>query len=174
MRNVKRILAMALALVLIVGLLPTMAFAAEKTVEADFEGNSVTEYLFFATDRHTNTSVIGNIINNMEKVIGENELDYLGLGGDMVGSGNNHPAYNSSTVLAEVTGATSSLDAANVDIVAGIHDMNVTDDAGIVLPYQGGGAQIYEGDSYYVYGVEEYCISDDSNESNWKPSLRLL
>ena len=103
----------------------------------------------------------------METAIGENELDYLALGGDMVGSGNSHPAYNSSTVLGEVTGATSSLSATNVDIVAGIHDMNVTDDAGIVLPYTKGGAQIYSGDKYYVYGVEEYCISEDSNESNW-------
>ncbi len=125
------------------------------------------DYLFLATDRHADTSVIGNIINNMESVIGENELDYLGLGGDMVGSSNNHPSYNSSTVLSEVTGATSSLSADNVDIVAGIHDMNVTDDEGIVLPYKGGGAKIYEGKRFYVYGVEEYCISDDSNESNW-------
>ena len=149
---------MLLVLVMLVGLMPAAAFAAT---------DEDTDYLFFATDRHTNTSVIGNIINNMESSIGENELEYLGLGGDMVGSGNSHPTYNSSTVLGEVTGATSSLKATNVDIVAGIHDMNVTDDSGIVLPYQGGGAQIYEGDRYYVYGVEEYCISDDSNESNW-------
>ena len=153
----KRLFAMLLCVMLVVGMLPTTVFAAE----------SDTDYLFLATDRHANTSIIGNIINNMEKTIGENKLDYLGLGGDMVGSGNSHPAYNSSTVLAEVTGATSSLSASNVDIVAGIHDMNVTDDAGIVLPYQKGCAEIYEGDKFYVYGVEEYCISDDSNESNW-------
>ena len=149
MRGMKRILAMLLAVVMVVGLIPATVFAAD----AD------TDYLFFATDRHTNTSIIDTMINNMEKKIGENNLEYLGLGGDMVGSGNSHPTYSSSTVLKEVTGATTSLSAANVDIVAGIHDMNVTDDAGIVLPYSGGGAQIYEGDKYYVYGVPESCIS---------------
>ncbi|MBQ8830713.1 MAG: VWA domain-containing protein [Oscillospiraceae bacterium] len=154
----KRILSFFMCIMLIVGLLPmgAIAFAASDT-----------EYLFIATDRHANTSIIGNIINNIESNIGENEIDYLALGGDMVGSGNSHPAYNSSEVLGEATGATTSLSAANVDIVAGIHDMNVTDDAGIVLPYQGGCAEIYAGDKYYVYGVEEYCISEDSNESNW-------
>lgn len=139
----------------------------EADAPAAYSANDNIDYLFVATDRHTNTTIIGNIIDNMESAIGENELDYLGLGGDMVGSGNSHPGYNSSTVLEEVTGATSSLDADNVDIVAGIHDMNVTDDAGIVLPYTEGGAQIYEGDKFYVYGVEEYCISDDSGESYW-------
>ena len=118
-----------------------------------------TDYLFIATDRHTDTSIIASMINAMEANIGENELDYLALGGDMVGSGNSHPAYKSSEVLGEVTGATSSLDASNVDIVAGIHDMNVNDDAGIVLPYTSGGAQIYEGTRFYVYGVPESCIS---------------
>lgn len=156
---------MALALALLVGILPMSVFAAEAPD---------TDYLFFATDRHTNTTVIGNIINNMESVIGDNKLEYLGLGGDMVGSGNSHPAYNSSTVLAEVTGATTSLSAKNVDIVAGIHDMNVTDDSGIVLPYKGGCGLLYEGDKYYVYGVEEYCISDDSDEDNWSAQAQAF
>lgn len=134
-------------------------YAVETVADEPVNDKADTDYLFIATDRHTNTSIIATMINAMESKIGENELDYLALGGDMVGSGNSHPAYNSSTVLGEVTGATSSLSAANVDIVAGIHDMNVNDDAGIVLPYQGGGAQIYEGDKFYVYGVPESCIS---------------
>ena len=68
----KRLIAMLLCLGMVVSMVPVSAFAAENT----------TEYLFLATDRHTNTSIIGNIINNMESVIGENELDYLGLGGN--------------------------------------------------------------------------------------------
>ena len=154
-------------------------FSASCTVNVG-EGETVVyaddtiDYLFLATDRHTNTSIIATMINNMEKNIGENELDYLGLGGDMVGSGNTHPAYDSSTVLSEVTGATSSLSATNVDIVAGIHDMNVNDDAGIVLKYQGGGAEIYEGNKFYVYGVEEYCISEDSDSSNWSAQAQAF
>ena len=215
MNEMRRVLALLLCAVMLVGILPVGALAAETETTAPSEtvaeakateaaaaavettGTAAiettaattvatedpygielidedpvndkvdTDYLFVATDRHANTSVIGNIINNMESAIGGNELDYLALGGDMVGSGNDHPTYSSSTVLAEVTGATSSLDETNVDIVAGIHDMNVNDDAGIVLPYTKGGAQIYEGDNFYVYGVEEYCISEDSNESNW-------
>ena len=156
MKTMKRVLSFLLAAVIVLGLVPVSVFAAQETVTGSFED---THYLFFATDRHTNTSIIGEMIDAMEKSIGENNLEYLGLGGDMVGSGNDHPPYNSSTVLGEVMNATSSLNASNVDIVAGIHDMNVTDDAGIVLPYSGGGAQIYEGEDYYVYGVPESCIS---------------
>lgn len=139
-------------------------FTATCTVtvgEGEWSGyaDDTTDYLFLATDRHANTSILAAMINAMESSIGENTLDYLALGGDMVGSGGDHPTYNSSTVLGEVTGATSSLSAVNVDIVAGIHDMNVNDDAGIVLPYSGGGAQIFEGNKFYVYGVPESCIS---------------
>ena len=142
------------------------AAAAVDTADTAATAADTTEYLFIATDRHANTSIIGNIVDNMETQINDT-LDYLGLGGDMVGSGNTHPAYNSSTVLAEATNASTALSAENVDIVAGIHDMNVTDDAGIVLPYKNGSAQIYEGTNYYVYGVEEYCISEDSDATNW-------
>ena len=153
MKKFKKMLAWLLALSMVAGYLPANTMTAEAANDKD--------YLFLATDRHTNTSILATMINAMEDDIGENELDYLGLGGDMVGSGNNHPEYNSSTVLSEITGATTSLSATNVDIVAGIHDMNVNDDAGIVLPYSGGGAQIYEGNNYYVYGVPESCISGD-------------
>ena len=142
------------------------AAAPVDTADTAATAADTTEYLFIATDRHANTSIIGNIVDNMESQINDT-LDYLGLGGDMVGSGNTHPAYNSSTVLAEATNASNALSAENVDIVAGIHDMNVTDDAGIVLPYKNGSAQIYEGTNYYVYGVEEYCISEDSDATNW-------
>lgn len=163
MRNrLKRFVAVLLvaAMVLNVGPMNVIVNAITEGVQA-LAANDDVDYLFFATDRHTNTKIIATMINNMESDIGENKLEYLGLGGDMVGSGNEHPSYNSSTVLAEVTGATTSLSAANVDIVAGIHDKNVNDDAGIVLPYSGGGAQIYEGDKYYVYGVTEGCISGE-------------
>lgn len=164
-KGLKRFLAILLttAMVLNIGPVSTIVNALVDGVKA-IAAEEDTDYLFFATDRHTNTSIIATMINNMESKIGENKLEYLGLGGDMVGSGNSHPTYNSSTVLGEVTGATTSLSAANVDIVAGIHDMNVNDDAGIVLPYSGGGAQIYEGDKYYVYGVPEGCISDEVSD----------
>lgn len=212
MKEMKRVLALVLCFVMLVGILPVGALAAEtettapsETVaeaaaseaaaavettaatteatdatdateetdgddayaiaEVSYEASS-TDYLFVATDRHANTTIIGNIIDNMESNI-QAQLDYVALGGDMVGSGNSHPEYDSSEVLAEVTGAASYMFASNVDIVAGIHDKNVNDDADIVLPYTGGGAQIYEGEDFYVYGVEEYCISDDSTESYW-------
>ena len=144
-------------------------FSATCTVkvgeaEAVVYANDNVDYLFIATDRHTNTSILATMINAMEAKIGENELDYLALGGDMVGSGTNHPSYNSSTVLSEITGATTSLSATNVDIVAGIHDVNCTDSAGILLPYGEGGAKIFEGNKFYVYGVPESCISGGDEE----------
>ena len=156
-----RVLSFLLALCMVLGMVPMQVFADDDltTAEGSFAYTGTTEYIFVATDRHANTSILATMIDAMEAKIGENELDYLALGGDMVGSGDNHPTYKSSTVLSEITGATSSLSAANVDIVAGIHDMNVNDDAGIVLPYSGGGAQIYEGKNFYVYGVPESCIS---------------
>ena len=168
MKRMRSLLALLLCIVMVVGMVPTSVFAAEAAVDTD--------YVFVATDRHTDsgTSNLGSMVNAMEAVIGDNKLEYLGLGGDMVGSGGTHPAYNSSTVLGEVTDVTDSITAENMNIVAGIHDMNVNDDAGIVLPYQGGGAPLYEGDKYYVYGVEEYCISKDSNEDFWKAQAQAF
>lgn len=108
-RKLKSYIAMLLVAIMIFNAAPISAITAYAADDTD--------YLFIATDRHTNTSIIGTMINNMESDIGENKLEYLGLGGDMVGSGNDHPSYNSSTVLSEVTSATTSLSAANVDIV---------------------------------------------------------
>ena len=68
----KRVISLMLCLVLAVGCLPISALAAEEDPD----------YLFLATDRHADTSIIGTLINKMESVIGENELDYLGLGGN--------------------------------------------------------------------------------------------
>ena len=119
MRNrLKRFTAVLLvaAMVLNVGPMNVIVNAITESVQALAAED--TDYLFFATDRHAKTRIIDTMINNMESKIGENKLEYLGLGGDMVGSGNEHPSYNSSTVLAEVTGATTSLSAPNVDIVA--------------------------------------------------------
>ena len=204
MKEMRRVLALVLCMVMLVGIIPANAFATEDDVTAEelasavtgekavaeeseeqtpsageiqqlvsapeaaptVEANNNVDYLFIATDRHANTSVIGDIINNMESNIGDNELDYLALGGDMVGSSNSHPSYNSSTILDEVTTATGSLNASNVDLVAGIHDVACTDDAGILLPYGNGGGLLYSGDKFYVYGVEEYCISEDYNYSD--------
>lgn len=172
MRRGKKILSVLLVLSMIMGMLPMNVLAAEVTGNFTTEDSGTsgeTSYLMIATDRHANTTIIGSIIDNIESQLDQqNVLDYLGLGGDMVGSNSSHPAYNSSTVLGEATAATSSLTADNVDIVAGIHDINVTDDAGIVLPYDTtmngtceGGAQIYEGSNFYVYGVPESCISGE-------------
>ena len=159
-QTTKRLISFVLCFVMVLGMLPVLSLNADAA-----EGD--VSHLMFASDRHANTTVIGNVINNVESAIGEDELDYLALCGDMVGSGESHPSYNSSTVLSEVEAATSSLNAENVDIVAGIHDVNVNDDAGIVLDYMGGGAVVGEGADYYVYGVEEYCIAEESDAENW-------
>lgn len=52
----KRILSFVLAVVMVLGLLPGLPMAASAAGD--------THYLMFATDRHANTQVIGNIINS--------------------------------------------------------------------------------------------------------------
>ncbi|MBQ6851039.1 MAG: bacterial Ig-like domain-containing protein [Oscillospiraceae bacterium] len=119
------------------------------------------DYLFVATDRHHIATAMGPMINGMEEDIGENELDYLALGGDIDSTANDDPEYKTSKILAEVTAATSSIDATNMDIVAGNHDDGTNDDVGIFLDNPEAGL-LYEGDKFYVYGVTADCIYNGS------------
>ena len=102
MKEMRRVLALVLCMVMLIGIVPAAAFAQESEAPAEesgytdlgtktaAEGNEQqdplpeviqqlvsmpesalavdakadVDYLFIATDRHTNTSVIGNIINN--------------------------------------------------------------------------------------------------------------
>ena len=141
----KRFASALLVLVMIFTFIPATAFSAFATETA-----SAVDYLFMATDRHENTSVIGNLLTQMENEVGDGAIDYVGLGGDMV---NNTNSYNTSTILSEVTAVASNLGAEAVDIVyAASHDVNANDDAGIMNKESG---LMYETDHAYIYGVIE-------------------
>ena len=130
----KRLVALLLSLVMLLGLLPVTALAAEDA----------THYLVFATDRHSNDSIIGSILSKVEE--DGADVEYVGLGGDMVdGQGN----YNTSAVQGEVKAVFPN---ASVDITKGSHDSGANDDAGILCTSSG---LIETGEDYYVYGVTQ-------------------
>lgn len=172
MKEMRRVLALALCFVMLVGVLPVGAFAAEaETAEeqlieigsvskAAADANDDVDFLFVATDRQENTAIIGQLIDAMEDAA-QDQLDYLVLGGGMVACEEDSAAYDSSAILAEVTAAADYMTAAKMGIVASAYDKNVNDDAGIVLPYQDGSAEIHEGVRFYVYGVEDNSIAVD-------------
>ena len=146
----KRVLSMLLCLAMVIGLVPMSVFAVDTT-----------EYLFFATDRHGDTDIIGKLLTQMESVVGDGNVEYVNLGGDMV---DGTSSYQSSTVLGEVTAVASNLNNTSVDIVyAYSHDVNCDDDAGILNKTSG---LLYEGDNYYVYGVIQSDLESGNGESS--------
>ena len=175
MKEMRRVLALVLCFVMLVGVLPVGAFAAEaETAEEQLiEIGSVSraaagtddnaDHLFFATDRHENTSIIGQLLTAIEEDLGDDRVHYVGLGGDMV---NNTNSYKSSVVLEEVTAVAGNLDADSVDLVyAESHDVNCTDDAGIMNKTSG---FLYETEYAYVYGVVETDVQ--YSESEYAPA----
>ncbi len=186
-QNLKRILSAMLVLLMVFSMVPVTALAApvrrpSKTptsVSKPATGTTTVapvddtvDYLFLASYRNGNTTAIPTLINKIEETIGENALDYVGLAGDMVSS--SAESYNSSTILSEITSAAANLSAVNVDIVAGEPDSLVNDDANIVLEYKNGGAMIQEGDKYYIYGVEESCVTNTSSEDFWNAQAQAF
>ena len=160
MKEMKKILAFFLCFVMVLGFVPANAFAAEIT--SNFTGGTAaaTDYLFFATDRHGNTSIIGNLLNQM----GASKIEYVGLGGDMDGSGSgDNPEYDVSEILGEVTAVATHLTNEDVDLVyASGHDQNAQDEHSTgIMNWTSG--ELYEGDHYYVYGVIEDDVKSASN-----------
>ncbi len=127
-----------------------------------------TTYALFASDRHENTTALSSATSLISVPV-----SYACLIGDMVGDGtgsaSSGPAFNSSTVRDEVTAIWPKAD---VNIVWGLHDTRVNDDANIVEGITAGSSRhIYTSyDSkgnvqYYVYGVAYHDMSDDTNGS---------
>ena len=144
MKEMKRILALVLCFVMLVGMMPMAALRAEAA--------DTTQYLMFATDRHENKSIIDTLLDAMGT-----QVEYVCLGGDMMDSQN---TYNSSTVLSEVQGTERThLTAENVDIVAGNHDEGANDDAGI---FNSSSGYLYSGEDYHVYGVAWADVEEES------------
>ena len=145
MVRMRRVACLLLTLVMVIGMLPMYAFRADAA--------DTTQYLFFATDRHENTSIIDTLLDQVSNV---GTVEFACLGGDMVNSQNN---YNTSTVLGEVASGRDQLTAANVDIVAGNHDEGANDDAGI---FNGSSGWLYSGEDYHVYGVVWADVEENS------------
>lgn len=116
--------------------------------------------------------------NDSDSKLTDEEYDakYDGLLG-AGGSSSKQKAYNTSTVLKEVTDVFPQLNNTNVSIVYGSHDANATDDAGIMkcaagVPTsdaadhdyvsKGQSGPIFAGEnySYLVYGVSYYDMMD--------------
>ena len=114
-------------------------------------------YMAFATDRHGNTSAIGEAMSAMN----EYPVEYVSMIGDMVGSGGSDaPAYDTTVVLDEVKAVFPWLSNKNVSIVYGSHDAGAVDNADILkCKPTGSSTHIYTGYndngevSYYVYGI---------------------
>lgn len=126
-----------------------------------------TAYAVFASDRHANTSAIGSACRNMPAT-----NPYVCLIGDMVGAATktDAPRYNSSTVKAEVDAVFTN---ATTQIVWGLHDAGVNDDAGIVkCASSNSSSLIYTGkDSkdntqYYVYAIAYNDIADTTTTAS--------
>lgn len=111
-------------------------------------------YLMFATDRHGSTSCIKTMLGNVS--VGS-QVEYFGLGGDMV---DNQDNYNTSTILTEVQSVATN---ASVDIIQGSHDTGATDDAKIMCTEPG---LIETGDDYYVYGIPQTYMENASYASD--------
>ena len=122
-----------------------------------------TTYAVFASDRHSNTSAISTAFRNMPSAV-----PYVCLIGDMEGSrGGDHPAYNSSTIKAEVDAVFSN---ATTQIFWADHDASVTDNAGIVKGATAGSSSLaytaYDSHGnvqYYVYNIAFYDMNNASN-----------
>ncbi len=162
MKQTNRLLSLLLCIVMLISMLPVSAFAAEEQVD----------YLFLATDRHANTSIIKTLLSKVDSSIGDGALDYVGLGGDMV---NNQSSYKSSTILSEVQSGADHMTAANVDILQGSHDSGCSDDAGILNETSGLWMEL---DHTYVYGVVQSDMENASSAStaaavftDWAASL---
>ena len=125
-----------------------------------------THYIAVASDRHGNTSAIGNAMSGMP-----DDMEYVSLNGDMVDNTNN---YSSSTVLSEVnnvkTAWNNRFSSTNCSIVYGSHDASCNDDAGIMKCKTSSGlifTGYKEGSTtdvaYYVYGISYSSMTSSSS-----------
>lgn len=147
-RKLSRAAAAFMCLVLLCGLFTVTAFAEVEGYVPD--GNVAV----FATDRHDNTTIIGEVLGN---VYADGYSPCLvALGGDLVGNGpdfesntNYAPVVNTSVVQAEVHAALSA--DVQVAILMASHDRNMVDDAGVLVDTASG----FCAGEYYVFIVPE-------------------
>lgn len=152
-KRLSRALAAFISLVLLCGLFTVPVLAAESYVP---DGSVA----IFATDRHDNTTIIGEVLSQVT-ADGYNP-GLVALGGDMVGDGpdieandNYAPAVNTSVVQSEVHAALSA--DVQVAILMASHDRNMVDDAGVLVDSPSG----FAAGEYYVYIVPEAYMDNE-------------
>ncbi len=155
--NMKRILSALLVFVLVFSAIPFSASAANTGRTADT--------IFFATDRHEESSKLNSLLKALAY-----EPGLVVLGGDHVNNTN-------SGSLASITSEIHSVyPNADTFFTYAAHDPNVTPDSSNPYAYANTG-EVYEGDQYYVYGVDQGDMQSSSSAAtasanfvNWAAS----
>ena len=143
MNKIKKALSLLLVFVLIVTLLPMPARAADTSRTADT--------IFFATDRHEETSKLQSLLKALAY-----EPGLVVLGGDHVNNTN-------SGSLASITSEIQSVyPGVQTFYTYAAHDPNVTADSSNPYAFARTG-EVYEGDDYYVYGVDQNDMQSSSS-----------
>lgn len=142
-QHFKRSLSALLIFVLVFTLLPIPSQAATTGRENDT--------IFFATDRHQETSKLNSLLKALAYAPG-----LVVLGGDHVNNTN-------SGSLASITSEIQSVyPGVQTFYTYAAHDKNVTDDSSILYAYARTG-EVYEGEDYYVYGVDQDDMQSSSS-----------
>ena len=142
----QRVIALIVALMMVFSLLPVGVLAADSSRTADT--------IFFATDRHEETSKLQSLLNTLEYVPG-----LVVLGGDHVNNTN-------SGSLASITSEIQSVfPGVQTFFTYAAHDPNVSEDSSNPYAFARTG-EVYEGEDYYVYGVDQDHMQSESNASS--------
>ena len=117
------------------------------------------DYLFIASDRHDNATVIGDLLHiiNNDGITPSAVL----LLGDMVGSGTFNPVYFSSSILSEIT---NHIDSCYTLILYGNHDENCSDDSGILHT----SCQAIDFGDYYLYTLPQNLFNTTEYADTFK------
>ena len=148
----QRVLCMLLVSMLLISLIPANVFAASSGREADT--------IFFATDRHEETSKLNSLLKALAYAPG-----LVVLGGDHVNNTN-------SGSLASITSEIQSVyPGVQTFYTYAAHDPNVSEDSSNPYAYARTG-EYYEGEDYYVYGVDQDHMQSASNAAAASASFK--
>ena len=141
-KNLKRFCSLMLAIIMVFGMLPLSADAAESGRESST--------IFFATDRHAESSKLNSLLKALAYTPG-----LVVLGGDHV---NNTDSGSLASITAEIQ-----------EVYPGVqtfytyaaHDTNVSADSSNPYAYARTG-EYYEGADYYVYALDQDAMQSAS------------
>jgi len=150
--KIKQILSLILALSMMVAVMPVTASAADASRKADT--------IFFATDRHEETSKLQSLLQALAY-----EPGLVVLGGDHVNNTN-------SGSLASITSEIQSVyPGVQTFYTYAAHDPNVSADSSNPYAFARTG-EVYEGEDYYVYGVDQDDMQSSSSASTASSSFK--